>query len=482
MLALTLLLVPAVALNLLGTLRSARGYYQEVTQRQNADVATNLVNQNDLMVGQDVDRGRLAEVARTLAMTNPGVEIYVLDDGGRVLAASVPSTALARTSVDLRPVTAFVAGQRSFPLLGTDPRRETRTVFSAAALAGGGGYLYVILTDEMQANIVRGVQSSTALRASIIGSLTILTLVLSGGALAFGLLTRRLRRLTAAMVEFRPDAGRAAAGSPRTARPRDEIDELSDVFLALRQRIGQQVDALERADVMRRELVTNVSHDLRTPLAALRGALETLELKGDSLPAEERAAFLASAQAQGRRLGRLIDQLFELSVLDDASQVVALEDFPLQELLADLIQKERVQAEAAGLRLTFDAPPTLPFVRGNIGLLERSVLNLLENALRHTPAGGEVRVTLARSAPKRVRVTVADDGEGIAPEHQARVFERFYQVPGSDRGHAGAGLGLAITQRILALHGSAVSLAGGPGEGCCFYFDLPIAGEDVTPA
>ncbi len=476
MLALAVLLVPAAALNLTLTVRSARAYYQEVTQRQNADVAANLVSEHDLMIGHDVDLAKLAALAKNLAMTNPGLEIYVLDPEGRLLAGSVPRADWQVSSVDVRPVRAFTSSVPSFPLLGTDPRRRERTVFSAAPLAGGGGYLYAVLTDEMQASIVRGVQGSTALRAAIYGSMTILAVVLLAGALAFAMLTRRLRRLSDAVADFRRSGlGLGSVALVAVDKPRDEIDELRNGFALLAQRIGEQVDALRRADETRRELVTNVSHDLRTPLAALRGSLETLSLKADALAPEERDAFLATAQAQSERLGRLIDQLFELSLLDGEAVPAEAEDFPLQELVHDALQKERPRAEAAGLRLELEVDDALPFVRGSLGLLERALSNLLDNALRHTPPGGTVRVELAQRADGAVRLCVCDTGEGIAPEHLQRIFERFYQVPRLTPGHGGAGLGLAITRRIVELHGGTLRVRSEPGRGSRFWFDLPPA-------
>ena len=473
MLVLALTLVPAGAALLALTVRSARAYYQEVTQRQNAGVAANLVSQHDLMIGHDVDRSKLAAVAKNLAMTNPGVEVYVLDPAGRVLAGSIPASGRSRSRVALAPLEAFVRGDRHFPLLGTDPRRGDRTVFSAAPLAGGGGYLYVVLTDELRAGIMREVQGSTALRVALYGSATVLVLVLVGGALAFFLLTRRLRRLQRAMTAFRSAAGAEGVTLEPVATPRDEIDALRNDFVALAERIGEQLDALRRADRVRRELVTNVSHDLRTPLAALRGSLETLVLKGESLGESDRSAFLTTAQAQSERLGRLIDQLFELSLLDDEARDVAEEDFPLAELVSDAVQKERPRAEAAGVRLSVSAQEPLPPVRGNLGLVERALLNLVDNALRHTPSGGEVRVSLRGGASGRVEVSVADTGEGIPVEQQSRIFERFY-TGGARRG-GGAGLGLAIAARVAELHGGKLTVASRPGRGSRFTFDLPVA-------
>jgi hypothetical protein len=153
----------------------------------------------------------------------------------------------------------------------------------------------------------------------------------------------------------------------------------------------------------------------------------------------------------------------------------SVERFPLAELAHDVVQKERSRAAQSGVELVFDAPRGATLVDGNVGLLERALANLVDNALRHTPPGGRVQVSLAASGPGRVELNICDSGEGIAPEHQRRIFERFYQVPGRRSGHGGAGLGLAITQRIVTLHGGTLSVQSEPGRGACFRLSLPAA-------
>jgi len=144
----------------------------------------------------------------------------------------------------------------------------------------------------------------------------------------------------------------------------------------------------------------------------------------------------------------------------------------------DVVAEHAGRAEAGGVRLEVPPPPTLPLLRGDLAQIERALSNVLDNALRHTPAGGAVRVTVA-AVDDAVRIRVEDQGVGIAPEHQARVFERFYRVaPG--RGGSGSGLGLAIARRIAELHGGTIELASTPGEGTTVTLTLPLSGPAVT--
>ncbi len=465
------LLVPMGVLFVAITLASARGYYQEITQEQNAGLAASLVEQSDIMLGSTVDQEKLKSLAEMLAMTNPNVEIYVLDEDGAILGGGTTDTRLLADRVELDAIETFLAGG-SFPLRGTDPRRRQRTIFSAARLAGGLGYLYVVLTNEVQTSFIRNVQTSTVLRLSLWGSGVLLTILLLGGSLGFALLTRRLRRLRAAMTAFeRSDLETVEMPLAPVRRSSDELDEVQNIFLRMVDRIRRQVGALRRADDQRRELVTNISHDLRTPLAALQGYLETLQIKHDSLTTAEQADYLSAARQHGERLDRLIAQLFELSRLD-AEALPQIESFPLQELAHDVIQKFRIPAEVKGVALEVFGPTDLPFVIGDLGLIERALTNLIDNAIRHTPAGGTVTLRLEPTGERTIRVMVADTGEGIRSDALPRIFERFYQVPSAERPRGGSGLGLAIVKRIIELHGSSIEVESQPDKGARFWFEL----------
>lgn len=488
-LLLAAILIPAGALAIAAALRGARAYHQEITQRTDAGLAANLVAElgpdATMPVGETPAGGAWAELVKMLAMAHPGVEIYVLDEAGTVVQAPVAVTpAVAR--VDLEPVRAFLDAQsgarRSFPIVGTDPRRGGRTVFSAARLPGGG-LLYVVLTDETRASLARSVRTSTSLRLVAWGGGLGLAVLVGVGALAFSLLTRRLRRLDAAMRRFQADDAAGPTGptgpdrpSPGSAGPKrgDEIDALSSGFDELTARVRAQVDALARADAARRDLVTNVSHDLRTPLTAVRGSLEALAERTGREADPALRANLEAARRNADRLERLIDHLFELSRLDGPDPPLRPERFALAELVHDVVAEYAGRAEAAGVHLEVAPPPVLPLVRGDLAQIERALSNLLDNALRHTPAGGAVRVAVD-AGTAAVRIRVEDEGEGIAPEHQGRVFERFYRVaPG--RGGSGSGLGLAIARRIAELHGGAIGLVSTPGEGTTVTLTFPLEG------
>jgi signal transduction histidine kinase len=291
----------------------------------------------------------------------------------------------------------------------------------------------------------------------------------------FRILTRRLQRLAGAMDRFRgSDFTAPLTTAPQPAgAARDEIDRLAVTFSEMAARIAAQIRALKKTDFLRRELVAQVSHDLRTPLASLHGFLETLQLKGDALSTAERSEYLAVALRQSERLGRLVEDLFELARLDAGEIQPTVEPFAMTELAQDVVQKLTLRAREQGVELHFSVAGQVPFVAADIGLLERVLENLLDNALSHTPSPGVVHLQVDHRRG-RVQVRVSDSGEGIAAANLPRIFERFFRVRGDRYDRAHAGLGLAIAKRILDLHGAPIDVSSREGRGTTFSFELPV--------
>lgn len=313
--------------------------------------------------------------------------------------------------------------------------------------------------------------------------------------LVFNLLTRRLRVLAEEMESFRASNFSLPRRIAWSCPDGDEIDRLACSFSDLSDHIARQIAQLEGLDAQRRELLANVSHDLRTPLTLMQGYLETMLLRRGEMTAAEERACLEVAARHAERLGRLVADLFELTKLDGQSGQVQGEAFSVAELVQDVAQKfqQPASARGVGVRLAIDAGVSA--VVGDIGLIERALENLVENALRHTPAGGQVTLQVEASAP-RVRVCVRDTGCGIARAHLAQVFDRYFQAPrvelpqgacapthglAEGRQHH-AGLGLAITQRIVALHGGQIQVDSTVGVGTVFSFELPAAGHPAQEA
>ncbi|WP_309113555.1 HAMP domain-containing sensor histidine kinase [Saccharothrix sp.] len=268
--------------------------------------------------------------------------------------------------------------------------------------------------------------------------------------LAHGM-TRPLREMTAAARAMR----RGDYSKRVRATARDEVGELASAF-------NQMAADLAAADRQRRELIANVSHELRTPITALQNVLENVV---DGVAAPD-ARTMRTALAQTERLGRLVTELLDLSRIDAGAHRLTLAEFPVAPLLADVVAEASVASPAT--RFVVDVRPPTATVVADRARVHQVLVNLLDNAARHGPSGGEVRVTATWVARDLV-LEVSDDGPGIAPEDRERVFERFTR--GERAGGGGTGLGLNIARWIIDLHGGSIAVVDGPG--CRIRATLP---------
>lgn len=455
-------------------------YQQEVSQKLNRDLAGHIVKEKLLMRNNQVDSDGLKDIFHSLMVFNPSIEIYLLDKEGNIMSFSAPPEKVKRKRVDTRPVLQYLESDTTFPFLGDDPRDvDEKKVFSAARITENGvvqGYLYIILGGQEYDNIAQKLQESHIIKLSSLVILFSLLFALIAGLILFSFMTGRLKRLSKAMDIFKReaelDSDTAYDGAGHSSG--DEITRLAATFEQMAARINQQMHDLRKTDTLRRELVANVSHDLRTPLATLQGYIETLLLKEQTLSEEQRKDYLKIAIQHCEHLNRLVSELFELAKLDSEETIVHREAFSLEELVQDIAQKFALAAQKKNINIVTNIGKELPFVSADIGLIERVLENLIENALRHTPQGGTVSLVLTPDN-KNVTVQVSDTGCGIPQEELPNIFERFYQVDKSRKDQqGGAGLGLAIAKRILNLHGGAIEVKSALNSGSTFSFQLPV--------
>ncbi len=475
------LLIFLGAIFLLVSVQSTQQYEAEVVQRVNRALASNLVGQDVLLVDGEVNENALQNVFRTLMVINPNIEVYLLDMEGRVVQHSAPPGKVLRDQVSVGPIKAILADGAKLPIVGDDPRSvDGVKVFSVSPIMVEDryeGYLYVVLASERYDSAVSVLRRNHLLRISLTVVAGALAVALLVGLLLFNLLTRRLTKLTAAVDAFRNSdfSDQEVLRTGLADADGDEIGRLATTFERMRERIILQVRKLRQTDELRRELVANVSHDLRTPLSSLKGYIETLELKDDQLSAEERKQFLSIARRQSDKLGHQVEELFELARLESKEMKPELESFPLSELVQDVVQEFRLAAEQKKIRLDLRLPEEIPLVSADIGLIQRVLQNLIQNAVSHTEEGGSVTVVLSAD-DQRVAVRVEDTGCGIPRDEMVQIFDRFYQADGvNGEVRRTGGLGLAIVKRILELHGSAVEAASTVGEGTVFKFSLPVS-------
>ena len=248
--------------------------------------------------------------------------------------------------------------------------------------------------------------------------------------------------------------------------------------------IVRNMEDIKTMDNLRRELVANVSHDLRTPLATIQGYLETILIKADSLSEEEKKNYLQTILKSTERLKKLVDELFELSKLEAREEKPKPESFSLAELAQDVQQKNLIFAETKKIELKTNFSYDLPIAYADIGMMERVIQNLLENAIKFTPEGGKIELKLKQD-DENIIVSVQDSGEGIKPAELPYIFDRYNRGKRIGlKSNEGLGLGLAIVKKILEVHNIEIKVESEEGKGTTFSFKVPIykatTGKQVT--
>jgi signal transduction histidine kinase len=447
-------------------------FFAESDQKLNRNLARDLANKFKPFLKDTLDYASIEHSFHEMMVMNPRVEFYLLDNTGKILAYFAEPEKIKRMSVDLNPIESFLNTDVKFqmPLYGDDPRRVDRQKpFSVAAVNIGEnnkGYLYVILGGELYDSAIAMVEDSYIIRTSAVALAVIFILSAFIGLLLFFLMTRRLRIVTNTVNSFK-------TGDFKTRihiSADDEIGQLGEAFNKMADTINANMEEIKNNDRLRRDLIANISHDLRSPLASVQGYLETILIKEKSLSEEKRHRYLKTVYKNIQRLNKLVHELFELSRLDAQQVKPVKEPFSITELTQDVVLKFKPQAEKRKIMLRSNFPAGFPMVEGDIGLIERALSNLLDNALNYTPEHGKITINL-QNEEEKVTVNVSDTGSGIPDDDLPHIFTRFYRVDKS-RSSEGTGLGLAITKKIIEIHDCNISVHSEPNRGTTFTFDL----------
>ncbi|TMO03820.1 sensor histidine kinase [Pseudoalteromonas sp. S327] len=443
-------------------------------------LAEHLVQDNPLIKEGVYDYAALENLFHTLMLLGPAFEFYFVDENGKILTYSAEPGKVKRTHINLAPLKKLINNPAAAPIYGDDPRNKAQQkIFSVAPVFNNDklqGYLYVIIGGEAYDTSLNTIKNNDKLW---------LAALWLGAALAFLLIAMLilLRFFTNPIQRLARDVSNIEAAnysltdtklSNYSTQKSNEVHSLGRNIQAMVTRIDEQFKALEQSDKQRKELLTHLSHDLRTPLASLQGFLEVLNQSGSQLSAQEQQAYLHVSLNNCAQLKQLIEQIFELAHLENGEISIHKETFNLGELIYDCIAKFSLTAEKKGLNLTVE-PAICDFpVVADIAKLERVLSNLIDNAIRHTPKGGSIAVNVKRIDEKQLFVQVSDTGVGIKHDELNAIFNPHYQASNSNNeGRQQGGLGLAICKGLLKLMDSEINVQSELGKGTMFSFNLP---------
>jgi signal transduction histidine kinase len=453
---------------------TAEMYFQEASQRLNEEVAKHIAEENQFFVKGKTNEDALKKIFHDIMVINPSIEVYLLDTNGKILSYFAPNKEVKLKSVPLEPITEFLKSGASSFVMGVDPKNEhIEKTFSAAKVFEGSiqrGYIYVILGGEEFENAASFVVGSYILRLGV-RSMTI-TLIAAAifSLLALGFITKNLRRMLTVVRRFKEGDLKARIKQ----KSKGELREFADSFNEMADTIVKNLDEIKTMDNLRRELVANVSHDLRTPLATIQGYLETILIKNDSLSDSEKETYMKTILNSTERLKTLVSELFELSKLEARETKPDPEPFSIAEIVQDIQQKNLLLAEEKNIKLEVKFPYDLPMVYADIGMMEKVIQNLLDNAIKFTSENGKVSIKLSPQK-NEVLVEIQDSGHGISSDELPHIFDRYQRNQRSaQKENEGLGLGLAIVKRILEVHNIDINVESIEGKGTIFSFNIPV--------
>lgn len=401
------------------------------------------------------DMERLARLA--------GTSLVVVDASGRVLVSNGVSDAVVGRAISFPQLSRALAGETSVRVgqgmaAGRDLFAAAVPIFDAQRVVGA----LLVLTPTTP---VRQTLAAVRRVLLVVGLATLL--ISAGLALLFS------RRLAEPLLRMQRVARQLAAGdfSQRVPRPAGAGRSADEVVL-LADAINELAENLHRHERTRREFLANVSHELRTPLAYMRGYSQALLEDLVSDPAEQRA-YLAVLRDEAERMAGLVNDLFDLARLQDGRLKLDLNPIDVAVLIGRVAARFEPGARQKGVDLGVEAGASPVWVRADAPRLEQVLINLLDNALRHTPAGGRITVRLG-AAGETALLTVADTGCGIPADEVSLVWERFHKVDRARVRSGGGGLGLAIVRDLVAAHGGRVRLESAVGRGTTVEVELPL--------
>ena len=486
-LTLTLCIVVLGSLTIVGMNYFSQLNEDEITQTLHQKLASHIIKDYLLINNNQLDTEQAKKLFHELMILGPNFEFYIVSLGGELMSYSLDETLVKTDRVDVLPIETLIsANELELPIYGDNPTQPVEpSIFSAAPIAVADrryGYLYIIIGSQKETTISSRLEPGSRQHQ--------LLLLLGTGGLFVILLALILSRfVTKPLARLIKDVDRKSFQNFQPLENSEqltyldywqqdstnEFHQLGSAFRQAHSTLSTQYHALAQNEQLRREMLAHLTHDLRTPMAALLGYLETYLLQHDTLSPEVQKQYINTANKNAKKVLVLLEQLFELASLDSEDVQVDFEQFPVAELVQDVIANFQVAARNKQVTLNVSPQDSSLLVWGDIEKIDRVFHNLIENALRHSKPNGKVMVFL-KSTGNSIRVSVQDNGTGISKEDLPFIFDAHFKAKNSVRENtAHGGLGLAITKRLIELHRSSITVKSRLGVGTNFGFTLEVS-------
>ncbi len=448
-------------------------YNQEAQQKIDGKIAEGAIKEvSPIFVADSINEHAIHDLMHSMMVAHPSIEVYLLDPEGKILTYVVPGVDVKAEYVSLEPIKKFLERKNDKTIKGDDPRNpDAPKIFSAAKIIENGelkGYMYIILASAEYTSAMAAVENSFILKLGVRSLLIALLFTSVLGLLAIWLITRSLNKIIHAVKSFK-EGNHSVRINLKSG---GELVNMANTFNSMAETIEQNIVQLKSVEELRKELIANISHDLRSPIASIQGFTETILMKEKVITEEERIKYLEIILQNSENLSKLVNDLFELSKLESNPQMIQQEPVQVAELVQDVADKFQILAKEKNISINTIYSKNLPLVFADIQMTDRVFQNILDNAIKYCNPGDVVTIEL-ELLKDAVKVKISDTGKGISEEELPYIFTRYYKGS-KTKGANSTGLGLAIVKKILDLHKSKIEVFSKINQGTRFEFNLPL--------
>lgn len=451
-------------------------FYSQTTQQLNANVATHLVDEkfkkdSPFLENGEVNKSLFDDLMHDMMAVNRAIEVYLLNKKGEIVYSVVlehPENDKNIKSVDLEPIKKFISNNRSY-VLGDDPRnKENKKIFSAAYFEKNGysGYIYIVLASQKYEQVCEKLFTKFFLDLGVQSTLITMLFAVIVGWLSIWFLTGNLRSIIYHVNKFKE--GDLSSRIPNAAN--SDLSILALTYNSMAETIALNIEHINEVNKFRKEFIADVAHDLRTPLTAIKGYVETLNRKED-ITIKDRFLFMSIIEKSASHLGNMINELFEHTKFEAKKVEIKKDFFSITNLVFDLQKRYSLLSQTKEIELFVEVDHSIKPVYADILLIERAIQNVIENAIKFTPENGKITIKLINENNKGVLLKIIDTGEGICKLKQDYILESHTQSSTINRNN-GIGLGLSIVKKIMELHQTELKISSEINQGTCFEFIL----------
>lgn len=448
-------------------------YNQEAQQKIDGKIAEGAIKEvSPIFVADSINEHAIHVLMHSMMAVHPSIEVYLLDPNGKILTFVVPGKDVKTESVSLEPINRFLNRTNDKTIKGDDPRNpDVPKIFSAAKIIENDklrGYIYIILASNEYTSAMAAVKNSFILKLGVRSLLIALLFTSILGLLAIWIITRNLNKIIFAVRSFK-EGNHSVRIKMKTG---GELAQVANTFNSMAETIEQNITELKSVEELRKELIANISHDLRSPIASIQGFTETIILKENDITKEDRKKYLEIILQNSENLSKLVNDLFELSKLESNPQMIKQEPLQVAELVQDVADKFQLIAKEKNISINTIYSKSLPMVYADVQMTDRVFQNILDNAIKYCDKNDVVTIELELQKDG-VLVKITDTGKGISSEDLPNIFTRYYKGTKTKDANS-TGLGLAIVKKILDLHKSTIEVYSKINQGTRFEFKLPL--------